>query len=78
MIQDEFGHDLWECVTLCGRVMACQDQYAGAIMKKDHEGMEQRKTELAELKSRIPALMDRLSIEDAAAAVRRYPWVLRG
>ena len=75
MIQDKFGYDLWACIAHCGMVLACQDQYAKAVMDKDSEGMEQRKAHLEALKSHIPILMDRLSTEDAAMVARCYPWV---
>lgn len=76
MTQEEFGIDLFACIRQIGRVLACQDQYAAVVMTNDRARIPAKLNELNDLRKGVPALMDALSTEDAAAVVNRYPWVM--
>lgn len=76
MTQEEFGTGLFACIGRVGKILACQDQYAHVVLHGDRDAVDRKARELAELKKSLPARLDTLSTEEAAAVVNRYPWVL--
>jgi hypothetical protein len=76
MTLDEFGRDLFAAVKTVGCILACQEQYAGAVNKSDKDTMAVILKRRDELKAVLHKQMETLSDADAADIVRRYPWVL--
>lgn len=73
MTREQFGLDLYEAITLVGRLLAIQDHLNVAVHRQEDTSplLKQRD----EVKKRLIALMPTLDPADSGEIARRYPFV---
>lgn len=71
--KEQFGVALYDAVYLIGRILGVQNQRRQAPHKYAERAARQVESAL---RAQLQTQMDRLTDAEAAAVVRRYPWVM--
>ena len=76
MTKEEFGLDLFEAITLCGRILAAREHLAATVHSvSDQRRRKQAEADLPVLTAQLPKALAKLPEDQVMEILEKYPWI---